>query len=74
MGVLARAAGALGVAEADAGVAEFGGYLSEQEDNLGHGLLPAGEDLGVADGDGEGQPGGGQLDVPDEVDSAHEFS
>ena len=67
VGVLGRAAGALGVAEADAAVALLGGDLGEQEDDLGHGLLPAGEDLRVADGDGERQRGGGQLDVPDGV-------
>jgi hypothetical protein len=74
VGVLGGAAGALGVAEADAGVPQFGGDLGEEENHLRHGLLPAREDLGVADGNGEGEAGGGQFDVPDQIDGAHGFS
>ena len=46
---LGGAARALGVAEADAGDAVGGLQLAEEEVDLGHGLLPAGEDLGVGD-------------------------
>jgi hypothetical protein len=71
MGVLGGAAGALGVAETDAAVPLLCGDLGEQEYHFGHGLLAAGEDLGITDGNGEGKPRGGKLDVPDEVDGTH---
>ena len=53
VGVLGRAAGTLGVAEADSAVSLLGGDFGEEEDDFGHGLLASGEDLGVADGNGE---------------------
>ena len=68
VGVLAGAAGALGVAEPDALVALLGGDLGEQEGDLGHRLLPAGEHLGVADRGGQRQGDGGELHRPDPVD------
>ena len=74
VGVLGRAAGALGVAEADAAVALLGGDFGEEEDHLGHGLLPPGEHLRVADGNGERQPRGGQLYVADQINAGHGFS
>jgi len=49
VGVLTAATGALGIAVSDALVSFEGGDLSEQEGNLGHRPLPAGEHLGIAD-------------------------
>ena len=70
VGVLGGTAGALGVAEADAGVALLRGDLGEKEDDLRHGLLAAREHLGVADRDGQREACGGKFDVPDEIDGA----
>jgi hypothetical protein len=69
--VLRGPAGAFGVAETDAAVTLFSSDLREEEHHFGHGLLPAGEDFGVADGDSEGQPCRGQLDVTNEIYGAH---
>jgi len=55
MGKLPRPAGALGVAEAQAGVAIGRLHLGEQHRDLGHRLLPAGQHLGVADRRGQRQ-------------------
>ena len=71
VGVLGRPAGALGVAEADAAVALFGGDFGEEEHDFGHGLLASGEHLRVADRNGERKPGRGQLDVADEINAGH---
>ena len=49
VGVLRRAAGPLGVAEAHALEALLGRHLDEEKDGLGERLLPPGEHLGVAD-------------------------
>ncbi len=53
VGVLARAAGPLRIAEAEPGVAIGGADFGEQDGHLGHRLLPAGQHLGVADRGGE---------------------
>ena len=50
VGVLARAARAHGVAVADALMSFEGGDLGEEEGDLRHRFLPAGEHLRVADG------------------------
>ena len=60
MGELAGAAGALGVAQAQAPVAVAGLDLGEQHGDLGHGLLAAREHLGIADGPGQGEVAGRQ--------------
>ncbi|MNH33396.1 hypothetical protein D3C79_939080 [compost metagenome] len=67
MGELARATGALGVAEAQAFVAVFGFDLGEQDGDLGHRFLPAGEDFGIADRVGQGQEDRGHFDVGNAV-------
>jgi hypothetical protein len=56
--VLRGSAGPLRVAEAHAFVALLGADLCEQEHDLGHGTLPAREDLRVGDGGGEGEGDG----------------
>lgn len=47
------------------------GDLGEEEHYFRHRLLPAGEDLGVADGNAERQSRRGQFDVADEVYGTH---
>ena len=67
MGKLTRAAGTLGVAETQAFVALRGFNLHKQHGDFGHGLLPAGQHFGVADGVGQGQVAGGHLNPGDAV-------
>eukprot|EP01022_Parablepharisma_sp_SALTPOND_P000588 TRINITY_DN1031_c0_g2_i1.p1 TRINITY_DN1031_c0_g2~~TRINITY_DN1031_c0_g2_i1.p1 ORF type:complete len:1767 (+),score=728.11 TRINITY_DN1031_c0_g2_i1:17998-23298(+) len=67
MGKLPGAAGALGIAEAQALVAVGGFDLDEEHGDLGHRLLAPGEDLGVADGIGQRQVGRGNPDPGDLV-------
>ena len=67
VGVLGWSAGPLRVAEADSTDAGLGGDLGEQQDDLGHRLLPSGEHLGIADRRVERQRQGGQLDIADAV-------
>jgi hypothetical protein len=65
--VLGWSAGPFGVAEADSTVAGLGGHLGEQQNDLGHRLLPSGEHLGVTDRRVERQRQGRQLDVADAI-------
>ncbi|MNL14652.1 hypothetical protein D3C87_1356030 [compost metagenome] len=67
VGVLAGAAGPLGIAEAEPGVAVGGADLGEQDGHLGHRLLPAGQHLGVADRGGERQIAGGKANPGDRI-------
>jgi hypothetical protein len=68
VGVLRRSTGPFGVAEPQAVVVALGGDLREQEDDLGHRLLPTGEHLGVADRRLERKGESGELDMADAVD------
>jgi len=67
VGELAGAAGPLGVADAETVVALGGLDLGKEHHHLGHGALPAGEHLGVADRLRERQPHRRESDGADPV-------